>query len=130
MTTAIETPVVSTAVCQSPITSNIHTQAIILSSLKIHTKSPPPKKVYTRKRKFQVHDDNIPAPVPISSKPYNVTKPQPFILPELANPIKYPTTLVGFDLADLVPLTATYPLKLHVVKEEMKQFYLVDDPSK
>ncbi|MFS7905615.1 hypothetical protein Hanom_Chr01g00049741 [Helianthus anomalus] len=72
----------------------------------------------------------MPARDPISSAPYNVTRPRPFILPTLANPIKYPKIVEGYDPTDVIPVAASYPLELHVVKNEMKQFYIVDDPSK
>ncbi|MFS7898104.1 hypothetical protein Hanom_Chr00s016402g01756131 [Helianthus anomalus] len=71
MTIVVETPVVSTAVSQPSTTSDIQTQAITIPVSKSQTKIPSPTKVYTRKRKFQVHDDDIPAPIPISSVPFN-----------------------------------------------------------
>ncbi|MFS7920034.1 hypothetical protein Hanom_Chr03g00219561 [Helianthus anomalus] len=130
MTTVVETPVVSTTVSQSPNAINISSQAIVLLVPTVQTNTPSPKKVYTRKRKFQVYYDDIPAPDPISSAPYNITKPQPFIPPKLFNPIKDPIELKGYVPADFVPVVASYPLELHAVKNEMRQFYTVDDPSK
>ncbi|MFS7948737.1 hypothetical protein Hanom_Chr06g00563401 [Helianthus anomalus] len=130
MTTVVETPVVSTTASQSPTASTTSSKAIILSIPEHHTTLPSPKKTYTRKRKFQIDDEDIPTHVPISSAPYNVIPPQPFIPPILATPITDPKLIEGHDPANVVPIAATYPLELEAVKNEMKQFYTEDDPSK
>ncbi|MFS7960336.1 hypothetical protein Hanom_Chr08g00702031 [Helianthus anomalus] len=132
MTTAVEIPVVSTVVSQPSTTFQFPFQAILIPISKSPTKTPSPKKAYTRKRKFQVNDDDIIAPTPISSSPFIQTNPEPFIPPPSppSNLLIDPQTLEGHDPSSTIPLTLDYPLELHAVKDEMRQFYTVDDPAK
>ncbi|MFS7946988.1 hypothetical protein Hanom_Chr06g00542731 [Helianthus anomalus] len=133
MTTMVETLVVSTAVSQPSTTFKIPSQAITIFVSKSQTKTPSPTKVYTRKRKFKVHGDDILAPTPISSTPFIQTNPEPIIPPPSPPPpnlLVDPKVLEGHDPSRTVPLAADYPLELHVVKNEIKQFYTVDDPTK
>ncbi|XP_035840309.1 uncharacterized protein PB18E9.04c-like [Helianthus annuus] len=127
MTTVDETPVVSTPVSQNTTTT---LQVIFTPIKKPPTNTSSPNKIYTRKSKFQSKDEDVSAPVPLSSVPYNVIPPQPFIPPTLANPIKDLKILEGYNPANITPIAATYPLELEAVKNEMRQFYTEDDSSK
>ncbi|XP_021986068.1 mucin-2-like [Helianthus annuus] len=100
VTTVVETQVVSTTVSQLPTTFNNPSQAIILFAPKPQIETPPPESVYTGRKNLQVHDDDIPAPDPVSSVPSKITKPESFIPPKLVNPIKDPIALQGYDFAD------------------------------
>ncbi|XP_035835685.1 uncharacterized protein LOC118483969 [Helianthus annuus] len=103
--TEVETPGVPTVV------SHPSTTALNISTSQ--PKSPSPKKLYKRKRKFQKNADDIPAPIPLSSTPYNVINPQP------------PTQISSTRIESVAE---KYPLELEAVKDEMKQFYTIDDP--
>ncbi|MFS8020100.1 hypothetical protein Hanom_Chr15g01411571 [Helianthus anomalus] len=71
-TAAVETPVVLTVVSQSTTSTTFQfpSQAIFILISNSSTKTPSPKFVYTRKIKFQVNDDDIHAPTPLSSSPF------------------------------------------------------------
>ncbi|MFS7964036.1 hypothetical protein Hanom_Chr08g00745381 [Helianthus anomalus] len=106
MTTTVETPVVSTVVSQPSTTFQFPSQTIFIPISKSPTKTPP-KNVYSRKRKFQVHDDDIPAPIPLSFTPFIQTNPEPFNPPPspTSNPLVQPRTLEGEDPSRAIPLT-------------------------
>ncbi|MFS8024788.1 hypothetical protein Hanom_Chr16g01467541 [Helianthus anomalus] len=132
MTTAVEELVVSTVVSQPTTTFQFPSQAIFIPISNSSTKISSPKSFYTRKRKFQMNDDDIPTPTPISSSPFIQTNPEPFIPPPspTSNPLFQPQTLEGQDPSRTIPLAVNYPLELHALKAEMRQFYIEDDPSK
>ncbi|XP_022019616.1 muscle M-line assembly protein unc-89-like [Helianthus annuus] len=76
------TNVDTSTIASQPITTfQFPSQAILIPVSKSPTKTPSPTKVYTRKRKFQVNDDDIPAPTAISSSLFIQTNPEPFIPP-------------------------------------------------
>ncbi|XP_022023799.1 extensin-like [Helianthus annuus] len=122
-TTAVETQVVSTIVSQTtdsthfvsppstkpPTPQRFPSQSTFSPKPTSPSKTPPPpKSVYTRKRKFMVHEEEteIPTPIPISSTP--------FIPPSSpkTNPIKQPPTA---NIPQNIPLAVQYPLELLAV---------------
>ncbi|MFS7997330.1 hypothetical protein Hanom_Chr12g01140481 [Helianthus anomalus] len=74
-------------------------------------------------------EKDIPAPIPLSSTLFILTNPTPFIPPPSpkTNPAKNPPT--GY-IPRNIPLVVQFPLELLTVQDEMKQFYIEDDPSK
>ncbi|MFS7977759.1 hypothetical protein Hanom_Chr10g00907761 [Helianthus anomalus] len=132
MPTAVETPVVSIVVSQPTTTFQFPSQAIFIRISNSQTKTPSPKSVYTRKRKFQVNDDDILALIPLSSSPFIQTNPEPFIPPPspTSNPLVQPHSPTGHDPSRTIPLAVNYPLELHALKDEMRKFYTKDDSSK
>ncbi|MFS8006310.1 hypothetical protein Hanom_Chr14g01247731 [Helianthus anomalus] len=105
-------------------------QSILTPIAHSPSKTPPsPKFVYTRKRKFTVHEENIPTPTPLSSSPFIQTSPKSFIPPSSlkTNPLTQPPT--DHTPRD-IPLAVQYPLELPAVQSEMLQFYIEHDPSK
>ncbi|MFS8033887.1 hypothetical protein Hanom_Chr17g01574801 [Helianthus anomalus] len=74
-------------------------------------------------------EKDIPAPIPISSAPFIQTSPKQFIPPSSpkTNPLNHPPA--GY-IPRNIPLAVDFPLELLSVHDEMKQFYIEDDPSK
>ncbi|TKW76814.1 MAG: hypothetical protein DI543_18975, partial [Bradyrhizobium icense] len=107
-TTVVGTPVVSTAVSLSPTTATTTTFPSKISSV-------PPQ----IKRRRLVPKDDVTAPSQTSSKPLalvNIPKPVPLSSVPMHKP--------------LPPAGVQFPLELEAVREEIKSFYIEDDPAK